>query len=172
MFRVVRKKDYAFTQHSIRPVTNAERTWVRDFIIRHWGAEIVIVHGAVYRPHELPGFIAYYGDAKIGLVTYQIDGDACEIVTLDSMRENIGVGTALIKAVKDVAQLAKCKRLWLITTNDNLHALRFYQKRGFFLVAVHRNALDASRKIKPQIPLIGDDGIPLRDEIELEMALR
>jgi hypothetical protein len=59
----------------------------------------------------------------------------------------------------------------LITTNDNLHALGFYQKRGFRLVAVHSNALAASRKIKPSIPDFGMHGIPLRDEIELEILL-
>ena len=70
-----------------------------------------------------------------------------------------------------VATASGCKQLWLITTNDNINALRFYQKRGFMLVAVHRNALELSRKLKPEIPMIGNDGIPLRDEIELEMIL-
>jgi hypothetical protein len=59
----------------------------------------------------------------------------------------------------------------LITTNDNTKALRFWQKRGFRLAAVHRNAVEKSRKIKPEIPLTGNDGIPIKDEIELEMAL-
>jgi hypothetical protein len=39
------------------------------------------------------------------------------------------------------------------------------------LVAVHRNALDISRELKPEIPQLGIDGVPLRDEIELEMML-
>lgn len=56
-------------------------------------------------------------------------------------------------------------------TDDNLHALRFYQNRGFVLVAVYRNALEISRQLKPEIPLIGKNGIPLRDEIELEYTL-
>ena len=77
----------------------------------------------------------------------------------------------LIEQVKDIARSVGCKRLWLITTNDNMHAVRFYQRRGFMLVAVHRNALAVSRKLKPEIPLIGVDGIPLRDEIELAMVL-
>ena len=85
--------------------------------------------------------------------------------------EKAGIGTALIDAVKDVATMARCKRLWLITTNDNMAALHFFQKRGFMLVAVYPNALEQSRKLKPEIPLIGIDGIPLRDEIELEMPL-
>ena len=107
----------------------------------------------------------------MGLVTYNITNSNCEIVTIDSIRPFSGVGTALIEAVKNIALKSGCKRLWLITTNDNMNALRFYQKRGFELVAIHRNALDISRKLKPEISLIGNDGIPLRDEIELEMVL-
>ncbi len=125
----------------------------------------------VYHPQDLPGFVAIQEGEKVGLVTYNIEGESCEVVTINSTQPSSGVGTALIEAVRDIAIKSRCKRLWLITTNDNLNALRFYQKRGFVLVAVHRNALDVSRKLKPEIPLIGDDGIPLRDEIELEMML-
>jgi ribosomal protein S18 acetylase RimI-like enzyme len=92
-------------------------------------------------------------------------------VTIDTKQSSRGIGTALIEAVKNAAREANCKRLWLITTNDNLNALRFYQKRGFVLVAIHRNALARSRQLKPEIPLVGAGGIPLRDEIELEMVL-
>ena len=92
-------------------------------------------------------------------------------MTIESTKPGIGIGTMLIKAVTQTAREAGCKRLWLITTNDNLHALHFYQKRGFRLVTVHRNAVDAARQLKPRIPLIGNDQIPLHDEIELEMML-
>ena len=61
--------------------------------------------------------------------------------------------------------------MWLITTNDNLNALRFYQGRGFRLVAVHPGAVEASRRLKPQIPELGSFGIPIRDELELELSL-
>jgi ribosomal protein S18 acetylase RimI-like enzyme len=107
----------------------------------------------------------------VGLLTYYIEGDECEIVTLDSLAEGIGVGSALVDAAKKAATTARCARLWLITTNDNLHAIRFYQKRDFDLVAVHRYAVRRSRKIKPQIPKYGIDGIPLQDEIEMELLL-
>lgn len=99
------------------------------------------------------------------------EGDDCEIVTLDSLNPGIGIGTALLDAVEDRARQAHCTRLSITTTNDNLNALRFYQKRGFLLVAVYRNAVDVARKLKPQIPLIGRDGIPVHDEIELQMNL-
>ena len=85
--------------------------------------------------------------------------------------DKIIAGEALVKAVERVVTQSSCRRLWFITTNDNLNALRFYQKRGFELVSVHRNALEKSRKLKPVIPLIGIDSIPLRDEIELEKII-
>jgi ribosomal protein S18 acetylase RimI-like enzyme len=83
----------------------------------------------------------------------------------------VGIGTALIDAVRDVAERAGCTRLWLVTTNDNLDALRFYQRRGFVLAALHRDAIEAARTLKPGIPAVGEYGIPIRDEIEMEMAL-
>jgi ribosomal protein S18 acetylase RimI-like enzyme len=90
---------------------------------------------------------------------------------LDSLREGQGVGTTLIQAVVEEARKRNCKRVFLITTNDNLNALGFYQKRGFELVKINRGALLETRKLKPGIPLIGENNIPLRDEIELEMML-
>lgn len=155
----------------IRAIDDALRQWVAQTMREQWGADSVVGHGVVYRPRELPGFVALIGGERVGLLTYHITDDACEIVTLDSFCEGQGVGTALIEAAQDAACQAGCTRLWLVTTNDNLHALRFYQKRGFVLVAVHRNAVDAARTLKPTIPLIGNDGIPIRDEIELEMML-
>ncbi len=155
----------------IRPLAPDDQGWVARFVAERWGTETVIVHGAVYRPQQLPGFLALEQGETVGLVTCHVAGASCEIVTLDSLRPNLGIGAALIQAVKMVACAAGCRRLWLTTTNDNLDALRFYQKRGFELVAMHRGAVAAARKLKPEIPLTGDHGIPIRDEIELEMAL-
>jgi len=137
----------------------------------HWGAETVVVHDTIYRPADLPGWVAWLGDERVGLLTYQFHAGDCEIMTLDSLHPGIGVGTALVTAARQAAQAAGCRRLWLVTTNDNLNALRFYQKRGLRLVAVHPGAVERARRLKPEIPLIGADGIPLRDEIELEIAL-
>lgn len=157
--------------YTIHPLSDDDREWVKQFIAWQWGAEIIVSHSAVYRAETLPGFVAICGDEIAGLVTYHIQGDACEIITLDSLEVGIGIRTALIDAVQARARQAGCKRLWLTTTNNNLTALRFYQQRGFVLAAIHRNALEQSRKIKPELPLVGNDGIPLRDEIELEMML-
>ena len=156
---------------TILPINTEDREWVAQFILERWGSNKAISRGVVHYPQNLPGFAALYKGEKVGLVTYTIVGRSCEIVTLDSTLPSSGVGTALIDAVREVATESGCKRLWLITTNDNINALRFYQKRGFLLVAVHRNTLEMSRKLKPEIPFIGNDGIPLRDKIELEMIL-
>ena len=155
----------------IRPLDSGDRDWVKGSITERWGAEFVVVHGKIFYPHELPGFVAIQSVEKVGLITFSIAGDSCEVVSLDSLRPSMGIGTALIEAVKTVAQQSRCRRVWLITTNDNLNALRFYQKRGFVLVAIRRNAMEMTRRLKP-IPLIGEFGIPLRDEIELELTLK
>jgi ribosomal protein S18 acetylase RimI-like enzyme len=156
---------------TIRATTAEDRDWIEAYITENWGASFVVAHGVVYYPHELPGYVAGLEGGRAGLATYHIEGEACEIVTLDSQKPGIGIGTALIEAVKEAALESGCKRLWVITTNDNLHALGFYQKRGFELVRINRNAIEASRRIKPSISRYGMDGIPIRDEIELEMRI-
>ena len=156
---------------TILPINADDHEWIAQFMHEQWGSDKAVSRGLVHYPQSLPGFIALHESEKVGLVTYNIVEGSCEIVTLNSTLPSSGVGTALIEAVWDIAIKSGCKRLWLITTNDNLNALRFYQKRGFVLVAVHRNALEQSRKLKPEISLVGNDGIPLRDEIELEMML-
>lgn len=155
----------------IRSVTAEDRTRVDQLVCERWGASTVVAHGATYEPSDLPGFLALEGDELVGLVTYSVEGKACEIVTIDSLVEGKGVGTALVEAIIDAARTAGCRRLWLVTTNDNLPALRFYEKLGFALVAVHRGAVADARKLKPEIPLVGHDGIPIRDELELELTL-
>ena len=156
----------------IRALNDGDREWVARLLTEHWASPRIVSRGRVCDGDRLPGFAAVRDGRPIGLATYRIEGGDCEIVTLNSLAERQGVGSALIDAVKGVARAASCRRLWLITTNDNVFALRFYQKRGFVLVAVHRGALaEARRRLKPEIPLVGLDGIPLRDEIELELTL-
>jgi ribosomal protein S18 acetylase RimI-like enzyme len=155
---------------AIRPLGPADRAWLTAFVTDRWGSEIMVARGRVIRPKEHPGFVAEDGRQRLGLVTYRIGDGECEIVTIDSVVEGRGVGTALIDAVTAQARAAGCRRVWLITTNDNLNALRFYQGRGFRLVAVHSGAVEASRRLKPEIPEVGYFGIPIRDELELELS--
>jgi ribosomal protein S18 acetylase RimI-like enzyme len=156
---------------NFRRLTRNDLPHLRKFWKENWGDEFVVAHGVIYHPDTLDGFIALDGDEWIGEITYFFSNYECEIVSIVSLREGEGIGTKLIDNVVEEARNQNCKRIFLVTTNDNLHALGFYQKRGFELVAVHRGAVNESRRLKPSIPLIGNDGIPLRDEIELEMNL-
>lgn len=145
---------------------------LRQFWIEHWGGEEMISRGNVYRPEQLEGFVVEDEDEWIGLLTFFITDGECEVTSLDSLREGQGIGSTLVDQVMEEARARGCKRLFLITTNDNLRALGFYQKRGFKIVMVYCGAVNESRKRKPGIPLIGMNGIPLRDEIELEILLK
>jgi GNAT superfamily N-acetyltransferase len=132
---------------------------------------MVASRGRLQDASILPGFVAEDGGRPVGLATYRVDGDDCELVSINSARERRGAGAALLEAVAGAARAAGCSRVWLITTNDNLHAMRFYQRRGWDLVALHRDAMARSRELKPEIPERGEEGIPIRHELEFELRL-
>jgi GNAT superfamily N-acetyltransferase len=155
----------------IRPVRDDERERVAAQLAERWGSPIVVSRGIRHDLRELPTLVAEEDGDIVGIVTYAPGSDDAEITSLDALRPDHGVGTALLDAVIDVALGAGWRRLWLVTTNDNTHALRFYQRRGWQLVAVHRDAIDDARRLKPEIPARGDDDIPIRHELELELLL-
>lgn len=158
------------TNIQIRPIEEIDKEWITSILEKQWGSTKIVTRGKLRQADKLPGYIALLDDKKVGLITYSIEND-CEIITLDSLVQGKGIGTALLEKVKQTAKEQNCKRVWLITTNDNTEALRFYQKRGFVLSALYLNALEQSRRLKPEIPQIGIDNIPLRDEIELKIKL-
>jgi GNAT superfamily N-acetyltransferase len=128
--------------------------------------------GELLNPLDHPALIAEENGRLVGVLTYIVRGHECEVFTLHADPPQRGTGTVLMNAVEDIARGQGCSRLWLITTNDNVDALRFYQRRGFRLAALHKGAVDRSRaRLKPEIPEVGAYGIPLRDEIELDKHL-
>ena len=139
--------------------------------IEHFGAPVVVGRGRKLDPLALDGFVAEEDGVLLGAVTFLREGTEIEIVTLDGAVENRGAGTALLDAVVARARAEGVRRLFLVTTNDNIRAIRFYQKRGWDMVALHRNAVAAARTLKPEIPVIGLDDIPIRHEIEFELIL-
>lgn len=157
--------------YTLRPASEADRPWLREFVRRRWGADVMISRGRLYRPAENPGFIAEEAGKPVGVITLEFHDGECEVTSIDSLHPGRGIGGALLERAEAEARSRGCHRFWLITTNDNLNALKFYQKRGLRLVAVYAGAVDESRKRRPTISLIGQHGIPLRDEIELELAL-
>ena len=156
----------------VRELRDDERGWALGVLRDSWGTEITVYSdGREYRPAELPVLVAEAGDERAGFATYAVEGETCELVTLNALTSGRGVGGALVEAVADAARAAGCARVHLCTTNDNLPALRLYQRHGFTLAALNQGAIAAMRERKPRIPAIGNAGIPIRDELELERTL-
>jgi len=154
-----------------RKTNESDLEWIKNLFIKNWGSDFIVSRGKIQKPENLEGVIAEEDGEKVGLATIHTENGEMELVTIDSLKPGQGIGTLLINEVIKIAKENKLKRLWLITTNDNLSALKFYQKNGFSLVKVYPNAIAESRKVKPQIPEIGENGISIRDEIELEIKL-
>lgn len=151
----------------VRPVQESDRPTVEWLMTELWGAPETVVHDTVYHPAVLPGLIAEREGRIAGLLTYHVSGDVLEIVTLNALEKFGGIGTILIEAILDEAKGRRCREVTLTTTNDNIDALRFYQRRGFRLTAVRPGAVDRARLRKPEIPRMGDYSIPLHDEVDL-----
>jgi GNAT superfamily N-acetyltransferase len=143
----------------------------RARVVQRWGP-VVARRGEVVPIDGLPGFVAWIDGERASLLTYAMRGDECEVVTLESPLAGRGAGRAVMDAARDAAVTAGCRRLWLITTNDNVHALAFYQRWGMDLCAFRRGAVDESRRrFKPEIPPRAANGIPISHELELELLL-
>ena len=156
----------------VRAAKPDNQAWIERYLSRSWGSTTVVSRGVAHDASRLPALLAVQGEEIVGLATFRFADDGeCEVVTLDALRRREGIGSALLAGVTDLATRRGCRRLWLITTNDNLDAIRFYQRRGMRLIAVHRRAVDEARRIKPSIPLIGEHGIPIHDELEFELEL-
>ena len=157
----------------VREVRDDERTWLRATVEERWGEEIVVGRGRVWTLHELPAMVAVDDSGtRVGFVTYVVEGPVAELVSIDALRTGVGVGRLLLDAVAVTARAAGAERLLVMTTNDNLAALRFYQRAGFRLLELRPGAVDEARAtLKPSIPDTGNDGIPLRDEIDLILEI-
>jgi ribosomal protein S18 acetylase RimI-like enzyme len=171
MHRQMYKSLAAAGRVEVRPLDELDGGWAAEQLTASWGATSSVSRGRLYDASALPGFVALVDGERAGLLTYAIDDAQCEVVTLDAFMAGHGVGSALLGAATDMARQADMDRLWLITTNDNVEALRFYQRQGMRLVAVYVGAVEASRRLKPSIPAIGRHGIPIHDELELEIRL-
>jgi len=156
----------------IRQINKKDKNWIVKFIRKNWGSEKIVSRGKTYYPHKLPGFVAFKDKKYLGLITYNIKKDNCEIISLNTVIKKKGIGMSLVKKVRAVVKKAGCRKLWLVTTNDNIDALLFWQRIGFNFQTVYPNAIAISRKLKPEIPHIGNYGIPIRDEIKLELKIK
>jgi ribosomal protein S18 acetylase RimI-like enzyme len=146
----------------VRQVEASDDSWVHDFLLAHNRSLRVVSRGVLYQADELPGFIASLDGVPAALLTFHVAAEDFEVVTLHAAQRGRGLGSALLAAGRERARQLGCRRLWLITTNDNEPAIAFYRHEGMTLIAVHENALERSRQLKPEIPLTGLEGRPLR----------
>lgn len=155
----------------ILPAGEADRAWVADLCRRVFGSAEVAAGGRLFEPDRLPGLVAWEGGCRIGALAFEAEPNAAQVVLLAADPPGRGAGTALLAALEALGAARGWRRLWLLTTNDNTPALGFYQRRGWDLVALHRDALARDRALKPEIPIVGHRGIPIRHALELERRL-
>lgn len=122
------------------------------------------------------GALAEVEGSTVGLVAWRLEAAGGEaeitILAVEEGARGRGIGRALLDTAVEALRAAGVRRAWLVTTNDNLTALRLYQRAGWRLAALRPGAVDEARRtLKPSIPALGDDGIPIRDELELELVL-
>jgi ribosomal protein S18 acetylase RimI-like enzyme len=153
-------------------ITNDDREEVAEFIERHWGSRKVLSRGKSHFPHELDGIVERRDGKIVGLVTMRFEADSLELLTVNSVISGQGIGTALILDAIAEARNRGCTSVWLTTTNDNLRAMTLYQRLGFRFLEINSGAVDRAREEKPEIPLVGRNGIRIRDEIVLALELK
>jgi GNAT superfamily N-acetyltransferase len=159
------------TNVKIRSKNGLDKKWIHKFVEKQWGADKIVLPNGIYIPSDLSGFIADKNGKPVGLVTYIYELSVCKIITLNVLEKHEGIGTLLLDSVIEISKRDDLKQIMLYTTNDNVDGLRFYQKRGFIISKVYLNQIINARKIKPEISMIGEYGIPIRDDIELSLNL-
>ncbi|MBX3381147.1 MAG: GNAT family N-acetyltransferase [Phycisphaeraceae bacterium] len=163
----------ACVQPLVRALTEADRVWQREFLTTHFASPTISSRRKWIDTMVLPGFVAWRGESRVGIAmhTEMSVGAECELVALATVSSRGGVGSALLASVTQAARAARCSRLVLTTSNDNLDAMRLYQRRGWRFVRVYPGAMDDARREKPEIPAVGAYGIPMRDDVEFEYDL-
>lgn len=155
----------------IRPLDEQCRPVVERIVREEWGGPMMATRGRLFDTTGLPGYVAVEEGALCGFLLLRMEREQWEVAAIQADPPGRGTGQALMgQAVRD-ARSAGVRRLWLITTNDNTYAIRFYQKLGMALVAVHIGAMEESRRLKPGIPALGVDGIPIQHELEFAFDL-
>lgn len=151
------------------PDDSEERGRLSRRVRSTWG-DVVARRGEVLDPADGELLGAYVDREIIGVASYAIRADECEVVAIEAYQPRQGIATALMDAIRARAAAADCRRLWLVTTNDNVPAIGFYQRWGMDLVAFRRDAVTEARaSLKPDIPELGLEDIPMRHELEFEI---
>ena len=158
-------------KYDIVKISEKYREKVNNILREEWESTNIMIRGQIIDGTKLDGFLAISDNEIVGVITYLIKDNECEICSLNSFIENKGIGSSLIEKVKFVAKENNCSRLKLVTTNDNIRGIEFYQRRGFNFANLYKDSISKARLLKPEIPMFADNGLPIRDEIEFEIIL-
>jgi ribosomal protein S18 acetylase RimI-like enzyme len=157
---------------TVRSIAEPDRAWLRETILETWCSNRMWVAGRlVENVSSLAGYLAEWKGERVGYALVAVDERGAQLLVLESLRPREGVATALLEELREQARRMGWPRLWLMTTNDNLDAIRLYQRRGWELVGFHRDSIAPGRELKPEIPERGAYGIPIRHELEFEAPL-
>ena len=154
----------------VRELTSDDRGWLIAHLNADWGGPLQARAGELIDVSRLPGYVAI-GDVgqPVGVLLFRAEGDDLEVALVHAFDQWLGTGTALMECFTTVARSRDWHRVWLVTTNDNVDAIRFYQRRGWRLTSMRPGAVDQARDtLKRSIPEQGQHDIPMRDEFELE----
>jgi GNAT superfamily N-acetyltransferase len=138
----------------VRIAKGADRAAALRRLALSWG-DPILVRGETHALADCEIFVA--GDME-GLAAISTrDAPIAELVAINAFEPGQGIGAALLGAI--IRRLA------------GFTALRFYQRHGFRLAEIRFGVVDAARRLEPSIPLLGDHGVPIHDEIELVLDL-
>ena len=158
----------------IRPyLAERDEGWAAKLLGEDLAGRLQARRGEIVDVLDGDGLIAELDDRPVGLLTFRPDAPTTlELAALAVVEPGQGIGSALVEALLDEAGRRGVRRVWVVTTNDNLDALRLYQRRGFRIVELRAGAVDRARsELKPSIGEVADNGIPIRDELELAIDL-
>lgn len=158
-------------QPMVRPLLPADLPWAAGLVTQHFASTRMVSRGRVHYLEDLNGLIAELEGRPVGLLQYRIEDNECEVVVLIASVQRRGIGSQLLAAATSLAAQRGCRRIWLVTTNENRSAIDFYRERGWALAAIHQGALRESRRLKPEIPERAVDGTPIEVEWEFDRTL-
>lgn len=155
----------------VRPLEAGDRAWLERVLREETAGPLMASRGRLHDGGALPGLVAVHNGERAGALLHRIEGDELKVVFIATTVPGVGAGAALLGAAVELATRERCRRAWLVTTNDNTHAIGFYQRQGWDLIALHHDAVAESRRLKPTIPETSRDGIPIRHELEFERRI-
>ena len=153
----------------VREATDSDRAAARELFTRDFGRTQIVAFGEVMDIDQMPALVAVRYLDPSGALAYRLFGDALHIVALatDPMWQRSGVGGHLVAEAELIARRLQLRRLIVSTTNDNLPALYFYQRRGYRMTDFVPNSIIMHTGQE----VAGFAGIPVRDEVRLEKTL-